>query len=175
MAPGDREGGNRPRAAWREPMVWLVFAIPAAAVVATVMLLVVAARSSGTDDLVADQVQRTAQVQVADLGPDAVAKHLRLRAMVRSFAGKVEVVPLAGPFDRSTTLALALHHPLRAGLDRTLTLVPTASGWQGDAQLDLAHDWNVQLRSADGRWRLQGRWSAGQHTALLGPALEQAQ
>jgi len=55
-------------------MVWLVFAIPAASVVAAFALLAAAARSSGTDDLVADKVQRTAQLQVADLGPDANAR-----------------------------------------------------------------------------------------------------
>ena len=73
------------RAAWREPMVWLVFAIPALAIVFTVTLLVVASRSSGTNDAVAARVQRTAQVQVADLGPDATARQLGLIAAVRKY------------------------------------------------------------------------------------------
>jgi hypothetical protein len=174
MTQDDAKRSTPPRAAWREPMVWLVFAIPAAAVVATVSLLVVAARSSGSNDLVADDVQRTAQVQVTDLGPDAEATRLQLRALVRSSPGMVEVVPVGGAFDRNASLALALHHPLRAGLDRKVTLLPTATGWQSDAKIDLDHDWNVQLRSTDGRWRLQGRWVSGQHAVLLRPALDRA-
>jgi hypothetical protein len=159
------------RPAWREPMVWLVAALPAASVAAAIALLVLATRSAGTDDAVADHVQRTAQMQVADLGPDALAQKLKLRALVRSAPGVIDVVPLEGTFDRNAALTLGLHHPSRADLDRTVSLVPTATGWQSDQPLDLSHDWNVQLGTPDGRWRLRGRWSAGQHTALLRPAL----
>ena len=54
---------------------------------------------------------------------------------------------------------------------RTLSLVPTATGWRVEGQIDLGHDWNVQLRPADGTWRLQGRWPAGQQATYLRPAL----
>jgi len=163
------------RPAWREPMVWLVVAIPAAAIIAGVTLLVVAVRSGGAD-VVADPVQRTAQMQVADLGPDARAQELKLSAIVRTGAvrggkGVLEVLPVDGAFDRKAPLTLALHHPSRAELDRTLSLVPTATGWRVEGQIDLGHDWNVQLRPADGTWRLQGRWPAGQQATYLRPAL----
>ena len=72
------------RPAWREPMVWLVALIPLAAVVGTLWMVFVASDAPGTDDAVADPVRRTAQVQVADLGPDARAQALRLSAVVRS-------------------------------------------------------------------------------------------
>ena len=55
-----RGAGGRPP--WKEPMVWLVVAIPAASVLASVALLVTAARSSGNNDVVADPVRRTAQI-----------------------------------------------------------------------------------------------------------------
>jgi hypothetical protein len=55
-----------------------------------------AARSPGTDDAVADAVQRTAQVQVADLGPDANARSLGLVAAVRVAGDTIEVLPVAG-------------------------------------------------------------------------------
>lgn len=160
------------RSAWREPMVWLVAAIPAAAVIATVALLVTASRSSGTNDAVADQVQRTAQVQVADLGPDAKARQLHLSAIVRAGKGAIEVLPVDGDFDRGAPLVLSLRHPARAELDRTLMLAPTRTGWRIAADTDTAHDWNVQLGPKDARWRLQGRWNAGQQAAYLHPALD---
>jgi hypothetical protein len=160
------------RAAWREPMVWLVAAIPAAAVIGTIALLVVASRSSGTNDAVADPVQRTAQVQVADLGADAMARQLRLSAVVRSGAGIVEVLPVSGEFDRAHDLALVFNHPARADLDRGLVLIPTKTGWRAEGKLDLSHDWNVQLGPPGGGWRLQGRWLANQKAAYLRPAIE---
>lgn len=169
---------NRRKSPWREPMVWLLVAIPAASVIAAIVLLTLAARSSGSDDAVADPVRRTAQIQVADLGPDARARSLKLSAVVRSAKGVLDVVPVNGDFDRTAPLTLSLRHPSHADLDRSLALKPTKTGWraQGDAPgegvLDLSHDWNVQLGPADGTWRLQGRWPAGQQAAYLHPALE---
>ncbi len=168
----DPKPGKRP--AWREPMVWLVVAIPVAAIAATITMLVVASRSSGNNDVVDDTVRRTAQVQVADLGPDAVARQMRLSAIVRADTrgtGAVEVLPVQGGFDRSATLALTLHHPSQAGLDRSFVLAPTATGWRAQGAVDLSHDWNIQLAPPDRRWRLQGRWTARQRAAYLQPAI----
>jgi hypothetical protein len=160
------------RSAWREPMVWLIAPIQVAAVVATVALLVTASRSSGTDDSVADDVRRTAQVQVADLDPDARAQQLKLSAIVRIGKGVVEVLPVNGEFDRSTPLTLSLQHPSRAELDRTLELAPASTGWRSAAALALDHDWNVQLVPTGRAWRLQGRWNARQQATYLHPALD---
>lgn len=162
------------RRPWREPMVWLIVAIPAAAVIATIAMLVVASRSSGNNDVVDESVRRTAQVQVADLGPDAVARQLRLSAIVRADPrgnGSVEVLPVDGAFDRGAALALALRHPSQAERDLRMVLVPGETGWRGAGGIDLAHDWNVQVGPVDGRWRLQGRWTAGQRAAYLQPAV----
>jgi hypothetical protein len=171
MTLDNRVRGTEPRSAWREPLVWLVAAIPAAAVVATIALLVVASRSSGNNDVVADQVQRTAQMQVADVSPDTRARELGLSAILRTGKGAIEVLPVAGSFDRAAPLALSLHHPARAELDRDLRLLPTKTGWRVEAEVDLSHDWNVQLGPRDGAWRLQGRWNANQQATWLHPAL----
>jgi uncharacterized protein len=159
------------RSAWREPMVWLIAAIPLAAVVATVVLLVTASRSSGTDDSVADNVRRTAQVQDTDLDPDARAQQLKLSAIVRIGKNVIEVLPVNGEFDRNAPLMLSLQHPSRSELDRTLELAPASTGWRSDAKLELDHDWNVQLVPAGQAWRLQGRWTARQQATYLHPAL----
>ena len=44
---------------WREPMVWLVFGLPLFAVVASLLLVFAAVRSSGNDALV-EPAQQTA-------------------------------------------------------------------------------------------------------------------
>lgn len=164
------------RGAWREPMVWLVAAFPVSAVIASFVLLAAAARSSGTDDAVGDSVRRTAQVQVADIGPDARARQLGLQAIARVDGETLWVLPVAGSFDHDEALLLTLRHPTHAGRDRSLRLQPQREGWgigttPRFAPLDMRHDWNVQLAPADGRWRLQGRWTAGTQAVHLGPAL----
>lgn len=159
------------RSAWREPMVWLVAAIPASAVVASFALLTAAARSSGTDDAVGDVVQRTAQVQVADMGADARARALGLQAIVRVEGDRLTVLPAAGAFDHGTDLVLTLRHPTHAERDLTRRMRPTPQGWGAQASVDIRHDWNVQLAPPDASWRLQGRWGTGVQAAHLGPAL----
>lgn len=162
------------RPAWREPMVWLVAAIPAMSIFAGVGLLVVAIRAGGADS-VSDPVRRTAQVQVADLSPDALAASLHLRAVVRTDAGGVEVIPVDGDFDRNISLKLTLKHPIEARADRSMELQPTATGWHAGATVEIDHDWVLDLSPADDRWRLQGRWPARQQATVLLPAVDAPQ
>ncbi len=159
------------RPAWKEPMVWLVAAIPAASVVASVALLVAAARSSGNNDAVADRVQRTAQIQVSDLAPDLAARELDLAASLRVGDERIDVLPAHGAFPRDAPLQLALHHPTRAQDDLQLILQPSADGWSMAYALPQAHDWTLTLAPVDGRWRLQGRLPRDQRSAGLQPAL----
>ena len=161
------------RPAWREPMVWLVAGLPLASVIAGIGLLVIATRSGGAD-VVADPVRRTAQIQTADLGPDARAQQLRLSAVMRiDDGGFVQLLPVSGEFRRDAPLRVALRHPARADFDRDLLLQPDDQGWTATASIDAGHDWNVQLSPQDGQWRLQGRVPRGQRAAHLKPALSE--
>ena len=165
------------RPAWREPMVWLVALIPLAAIAATLWMVFAASTAPGNDDAVADPVRRTAQVQVADLGPDARADALHLSAVIRRSAARgqpqmVEVLPVDGDFGALPVLSLALRHPSRADDDRVLLLRRTGTGWRAQADFDVEHDWILQLMTADGGWRLQGRWPARQQATYLRPALQ---
>lgn len=158
------------RPAWRNPMVWLVAGIPAASIIAGIGLVIVAVRQP--NDAIPDKVRRTAQIQVADLGPDEQARSLRLRALLRAEDGIVEALPVSGEFDRARPLVATLRHPAREAEDRRIELAPTELGWRASADVDLAHDWNVELAPADGRWRLLGRLPKGQHAVALQPALQ---
>lgn len=164
---------RQPRPAWREPMVWLVAGLPLASVIAGIALVVIASRSGGSDSI-ADPVRRTAQIQTADLGPDARARQLQLSAVVRiDDAGNVHLLPVSGQFRRDAPLRIALRHPARADLDRDLLLLPDETGWMATASIGVTHDWNVQLSPQDGQWRLQGRVPRGQRAAHLSPALSE--
>ncbi len=165
---------TEPRRARKEPMVWLVVLIPAIAVAASIALLVAASRSSGNNDVVVDKVQRTGQIQVADVGPDARAIELRLGAVLQSEEGMLRVFPAGGDFLRSQPLQLRLLHPNRQDEDVALTLQPDELGWHVEYAADSSHDWNVQLSdgATDDGWRLRGRLPRGQRATHLGPSLD---
>lgn len=158
------------RPALREPMVWLMIGLPAASVIAGIALVVTAVRSGGADT-VHDEVRRTAQIQVAELGPDALAESMKLSAVLRLEAAAIDVLPVTGEFGRDRPLTLILSHPTDASQDRQLILRPSALGWRITGDLGTSHDWIAQLAPADGRWRVRGRLKAGQRAAHLGPAL----
>jgi hypothetical protein len=158
------------RAVWREPTMWLIFGLPAAAVAASVALIVSAVRSGG-DDGVIDQVSHTAQIQVADLGADERAGQLGLSALLQANAGSVELVPVSGNFDLTATLQLHVAHPARAEEDLHVALLPATHGWHGQLATDADNDWIIRLDAADGSWRLRGRLLRGQQAVLLTPAL----
>lgn len=162
---------DKTRSPWREPMVWLLVALPLSAVVAAFALLVAAARSSGNNDPVADPVQQTGQIQVADLGPDALAQQRQLSAVFHVGPHGVEVIPVTGDFERHAGLRLSLRHPARADSDRELVLQPSANGWQAQATIDAGHDWIVRLSPADGSWRIEGRLPRQQRAVRLAPRL----
>lgn len=162
---------------WRQPIVWLMLVLVAAAVVGSLYLLKVAGNGDSVD-AVPDEVQRTGQAQHADLSPDMKASKRKLGAIVRvdDEHGYVEVIPVNGDFNRSEKLELALHHPIRAEQDVTLMLAPTDIGWRTEAKLATDHDWLMQLEPADkADWRLRGRIPKGQLAAQLRPALDQEQ
>lgn len=155
----------------RNPVLWLVIALPALAVVAGIGLVVVAVRSGGSDAVPGD-VRRTAQVQIADLAPDEAARRAGLRAVLRvdMEAGRIQLLPVAGRFDRGGTLRLNLGHPTSEARDRVLALAPEDLGWGAQAQLRHEHDWILRVSNDAGDWRLQGRLRAGERAAVLLPA-----
>ena len=102
---------------------------------------------------------------------DETAQQLGLSVVLRVEDGIVEVLPATGQFDKGQPLQLMFEHPTREADDLTLELPPHAPGWRIAHAIDSNHDWLVQLRAADGRWRLRGRLPREQHAARLAPAL----
>lgn len=158
------------RPAWREPMVWLIAALPLAAVVGGITMLVVSIRAGNTD-AVADDVQRTAQIQTADLGPDERAQQRHLGAVLRVGKDAVQVFAAGGDLPRSQPLQLSLLHPTQRAKDQTVELAPDEQGWHAPLALDATHDWNLMLTDTTGEWRLRGRLPHGQRAAHLGPSI----
>jgi hypothetical protein len=102
--------------------------------------------------------------------PDRPRSPISIRTCARSNSVSLEALPVKGRFDRTASLHLSLRHPIQAELDRDHTLRPGKLGWRTEAAPDLSHDWNVQLASENGDWRIQGRLPKGQHAVYLKPA-----
>ena len=82
----------------------------------------------------------------------------------------VELVPVTGEFAGASPLVLTLAHPTEAAKDTTLTLARDTAGWTAPAQIDTSHDWNVQLATQDGLWRIRGRLQRDTQAVRLAPA-----
>ena len=157
------------RAPWREPMLWLVAALPVLVLAAAVATVAVA-RQGRVDDSGA-HTRRIAQVQIEDLAADREAARLGLRARVAADAARgVLIVDVRGAAGDGP-LRLALLHPLDARADRTLALVATPDGWRGETAPWSRQAWDLRLSDPRGRWRLAGRLPASATQASLQPAV----
>ncbi|MCX7556260.1 FixH family protein [Xanthomonadaceae bacterium JHOS43] len=158
---------------YREPMVWMVWGLPAIVVVAALATVTIAVRAGGTDVWPA-QVRRTAQVQVEDLAADrtAIAMNLKGALAIDQATGairlRLENVP-------ATTLQLRLDliHPARAEGDMQLSLVRSGDQFLGRLGVSATQVWSVQVSDPDGTWRVAGRFEPGRGEVLLMPALSE--
>lgn len=179
MADANQTPSDRPDAEpapssspWHQPIVWLMLLLVAAAVGGGLAIVIIAG-GDGAIDTVAADVRRTAQVQTADLSPDALAHALDLSAVLRidGETRRVHVLPVTGRFDRTAPLELVLRHPTRAASDLHVPLQPDDLGWRAQVHPGDDHDWLVELGPRDRRWRLQGRLERGTLATHLRPAV----
>lgn len=156
---------------YREPMVWLMLALPAAAVIAGLTTVAIAVRASG-DDAVPESVRRTAQMQVADLAADRQAAQRMLRALmqVTRSTGAVRV-SVRGDTANDERLELRFIHATDGTQDARATLVRSGDVWLGRIDAPLDRSWALILAAADGAWRLQGSLPIEQDSVALEPAL----
>ena len=145
-----------PRPWYREPLVWLVLAIPAAAVLAGVAMLVLA--NATWDGLVDDDYyQRGLQIN-RSLARDAEAARLGLEAAVVFPAAGVVEARLSVAGDAAAALSgdrlnLRFARAARAGSDVRTFLTRDAGGvWRGALPALASGKWYVEL--GNDNWRL---------------------
>jgi hypothetical protein len=165
----DSDSSNRPW--YREPMVWMMIALPMAAVVAGLSTLAIAIRS-GSTDAVPDVVRRTLQIQDSDIAADRRAIELALRGelLIDPETGAIEA-RLDGLDRNEPTLSLRLLHAGRASRDLDVRLVQNGERWLGRVEDTTGQAWNIELASADGSWRVGGRLDPGARSSPLMPLL----
>jgi len=155
---------------YREPWVWLVIALPAAAVAGGIVTLVLAA--SGSDELVRDDFRKEGLAIYLDPERDEAARRTGARA-------RLDLDRSAGSLRASVTLArsappreliVLLSHATRAEYDRMLTLRSVAPGEYATSlePLPPGH-WYVELTPADRSWRLRGDFRGAESSLELLP------
>lgn len=158
--------GRQARPWYREPWPWILMAGPAAVVVAGFYTLALAIKSD--DGLVADDYYRRGLAINKTLGRSERARQLALGATVSISGNHVRVV-LRGHAVPPRALRLAFIHPTRAGHDQTLTLPAAGPGiYQGEFIPFGGEPRRVRLEDDRASWRLGGRLSPGQSSAVLG-------
>jgi hypothetical protein len=145
-----------PRTRWhREPLVWLLIAIPLSSVVMGVVMLWLSV--STYDGLVADDYYKRGLEIDRVLDRDRVAMRLGLSAELRLDAGGTRLLLEAGDAGLAlpARLVLDFSYATRAGLDRRIVLSRVTPGDYAGPVLALRPGrWYVQAATAD--WRITG-------------------
>lgn len=153
---------------YREPWPWLLMSGPAIVVVAGVLTLVLAVRSS--DGVVADDyykqglainrvLERAAQAQVLGISADA------------AFTRSTVTVRLLSNAPLPDRLRLTLVHPTRRGMDRAVMLQHSAQGrYEGAVDSVGAASWLLALEDERASWRIEGRLYTAHPLVRLAPA-----
>ena len=148
------EDSSRPW--YRCPWAWVVFSIPATAVVAGFITLWIAVRTF--DGPVADDYYKRGLQINRQLARDQAAARLGLTALVRLDRGTsaltITVRSDAG-YEPPARIQVELLHHTRAGFDRSFAVERDASGVYRSLAPPLAQgSWTIRLAAED--WRLQG-------------------
>jgi hypothetical protein len=162
----------RTQPARREPMLFLVIGLPAAAVVAGIATLVLALGGEGNAGDA--RVRRVAQAQMTDLAPDLAAARLALRAQAKVDGNSAVSLRFGGSAPAAAVLQLALRHAADPARDRAARLVRAGEGlYLGRLEAPRAVGaYNAELAPESGGWRLVGRLDPSSATLALAPALE---
>lgn len=162
---------SKGRGFWREPVAWVAVGLPAASVAALAVTVALAVRDPV--DSTANRTQRIAQIQLEDLAADREAARVGMHAKLHADAASGYVELVLAPADvASGTITLAMRHPSREDLDRSVALVHDGDRWRGQpGPWSRQQAWNLQLLPEPPAWRLSGRLDAGRADAELSPAV----
>ncbi len=162
------DDGGRPRPWSREPMVWLVIAIPSLTVVGGLTTVVIAHRRG--DVVVADEFRKEGLAISHDPTRDRAAQRLGVSAGVALDGGTLSVRLDPGTAPRPGQLVVLLSHATRAELDRLVTLRAGPDGTYAAAlgALPPGH-WYLEVSPADRSWRLTGEFIDRLGTLTLRP------
>lgn len=143
-----------PRPWYRERLVWMLIALPASAIVAGIITIVIAVRT--TDGLVADDYYKQGLAINQTIARDELARSRGLRAVLELREGQVRVSLTAESGDLPPSVRLTLVHPTRAGEDQAVRLARRDQVYVGELGRVSAGRWGIRIEDEDGLWRMSG-------------------
>jgi hypothetical protein len=144
----------KPPPAWHEPLVWLVFGIPALTVVAGLITVWIAVQRA--DSNVAEDYYKRGLAINRSLEREARAQALGLVAEVSLTADRVLTVRLSGKVSPPESIMLTLTHPVHAEQDRRVVLQRGTDGlYRGSTAPIAGVAWDLAIESQD--WRMTAR------------------
>jgi uncharacterized protein len=150
---------------YKEPMVWLVIAIPLSSVIYGIFFLTVSITSF--DGMVVDDYYKVGKQINRELKRDKAAIAHGLTAQISVNSGQVAVFIAANEsYTPPPALEIDFIYSTRAGQDKTIFVDQTQPGiYKGTTpELEIGR-WNVQIASDD--WRLMGSMRMPDETKVL--------
>lgn len=151
--PSGKQAGE----SWRSVgLMWFVVGLPATVVVAGLITVGIAVKSS--DDVVRDDFRKEGLAIYSDPSRDAAAAEIGARILLTVDAGE-------GRLHASLTLArgetpdalvVLLSHATRAELDRLVTLRARGDAYEGRTDPLPPGHWYVEITPPGRQWRLKG-------------------
>ncbi len=144
---------------------WVVFGLPAIAVVAGVTTVFIAQHKP--DTLVLDNYYKEGLAINQELSRDRRAAELGLSAQCTYLDQRLRVQVSADEALPDSTLVVTLLHPTLADQDLNLTLNRVGNGaYEGFVPELASGNWHVNLEPQDRAWRLAGRWQLPQSSGF---------
>jgi hypothetical protein len=154
---------------YRQPMVWLVIAIPAATVPAGLATVAIAMR--GADPVVADDYRVEALGVTRDAARDVAAANEDVHAsMVASGNGTMTLELRVAGGRLPQELVLRLSHATLASADRNIRLAWSGGrSYRADISPLAPGRWRAELEPGSRKWRLVGEFQAPLQRLTLAP------
>ena len=153
---------------FREPMLWLVILLPAAAVAAAVASVIIAFVTR--DAVVADEYRKEGLAINRDPTRDLAARRIGVSATLALAGGELRVRLEPGNAPAPRGLVVIFSHATRAEQDRLVALSAGAYGTYAAPLPALAPGhWYLEVSPADRAWRLTGEFVDTLSTLTLRP------
>ena len=152
----------------REPMVWLMIAIPVLTVFAGLTTVAIAYRHS--DTVVADDFRKDGLAINREPARDEAATRLGVSAALAAVPGSLTVQLTGAPTARPARLVALFSHATRSDVDQLVTLERVGPDAYAAhlGPLERGH-WYVEVSPMDRAWRLMGDFIDAPGTLALRP------
>lgn len=151
-----RSANDKPRQPWyRQGWPWFLIALPAVAVVAGIVTLVIAIQSF--DGMVVDDYYKEGRAIVQTIERVEHARELGLRAGIKVRSASIHIeLSASGATSLPERIHLTVAHPTRGGLDQELLVTGTAGVYEAPLAPLATGRWLFVLEDEARSWRMDG-------------------